>query len=82
MATQFKITAILTFVVGVQLIDLTNSINVVCRVLNNDRPDVVLAVALAADIQSITVNSPCNSQPTFMPPSKGAPKSTQGSGTR
>lgn len=83
MATRFKATAVFTLIVGVQMFDCAHTTRIVCSFFNNEPLYAdVLNVGLAADAHSSTMNLHWNSQSTFIPPTKEAPKSTQGSGTR
>lgn len=85
MAIYFKLTTIVTFVVGVQLFNLIETQKLISILFNTNATEYSIAdvtIVLAADLESPATNVNTNLTSRFIPPRKGAPKSTQGSGTR
>ncbi|PIG91124.1 hypothetical protein [Gloeocapsopsis sp. IPPAS B-1203] len=84
MATHLTIKTIATLVVGLQLFDMIGTNDFLSIIFNTKLLKHVPAVTIvsAADLESPTVNPNLPVNFNFVPPPKGAPTRTQGSGTR
>lgn len=83
MASHLKATTIITLIVGVQF-ELMGAIELSSIIFNSNllKPVASVTVVLAAEVQSSTLAPSVKLNSGFIPPRKGAPISTQGSGTR
>ncbi|MUL38716.1 hypothetical protein [Gloeocapsopsis dulcis] len=84
MATHLKIKTIATLVVGLQLFDMMSANDFISIIFNTKLLKYVpsVTVVLAAELKLPTVNPNPLINFNFVPPPKGAPIRTQGSGAR
>jgi hypothetical protein len=83
MASYIKIQSIATLVVGLQLFDITGTVGLFSIIFNTTLINQVpVEIVLATEPKALMSNYNLSVHSNFVPPPKGVPIRTQGSGTR